>query len=214
MKIFARGDNVSLPTSDKITNSYNLLRETSSATQAEKDYAFTEQLNILLEKGISDFRSEMEEKLNKQREEIVLKFNSEIESVIQDNSKRIEDQQKKSIELIGLFAAVISFVIANITIVAHSETFFGAVLLICGSTFSMCIFAAIIHAFFTEKSALTLGRKFWIPVLGLAILLFVGGYFYICHTDLYRYNIEKNADKTDLNNSPQQNKISSANDNN
>lgn len=154
-------------------------------------YLYKNEISNRIDDAVKNIKSDFDQSMKSEGQTIKKELQEEITKLREEYNNILYAQQKKSVELIGLFSAVIALVIADISIVSRAETFFGAIILISGTTCAMCIFAAIIHAFFSETSAIKLGRKFWVPILCLCFMLVGGGVLYVLKFDLYRFVSEK-----------------------
>ena len=86
---------------------------------------------------------------------------------------KLEKDKNSSIEIIGLFAAIMGLIIININIIKSAKTYLESISLIIGLTFAMSFFASLIHIFFSLKANYI---PLFISLAGLVFLLGIGLY--------------------------------------
>jgi len=94
---------------------------------------------------------------------------------IKSYDEKLREQSSKNIQVIGIFSAILALLIIDVSIIKSVRYFLSAILLISGLTLSMIIFLSLVHIFFSpeEKNKIT-KKYFWIPFVGLGILICIG----------------------------------------
>lgn len=90
------------------------------------------------------------------------------EEKIGEYKKEVEKQGFKSIEIIGIFSAVLALVLIDVSIIKTATTFLAAILMIASLAVVMAIFALIIHLLFAPEDRYKLRWwTVWLPILVL-----------------------------------------------
>mgnify|MGYP001483006930 CR=1 FL=1 len=138
-----------------IPQGYQIRSVSDTLQDAEKVSIFADQVQAVVKKQI-----ELENTIERYRE------------LAEKSTKEFVNQSNRSIEVLGIFSSVIALLLLNIGVIAYSDTFIKAVILIIGMTCSISIFVILIHSFF-GNSTKRLDVRFWVPFGILMILLIV-----------------------------------------
>lgn len=124
---------------------------------------------------------------------------------IDSYKKELEKQRSNSIEIIGVFSAILAFTIIDVNIVKSAPNFLAAILLMSGITASLLIFASLIHKLFStnnEHSEIN-NKSFLGGVIILIVLIIFGIVIHIMGWNLYEEKMlstphppEQTTDKT------------------
>ncbi len=181
----------------------NLYKEDTGGTEKSE--------NATMETGINDtwvfktllnFNNDIAEQRSqiKKQEEILLKQEDFLKvqknqiklhiEQIENLRNDIEKQKNRIPEIIGLFSAIISLVLIDVSIIKSASTFLAAILLISSLTCSIAIFAVLIHTFFASEDKIKFGKLFWTPIGFLVAFILLGIWAYFEKIDLYQIKNE------------------------
>ena len=127
----------------------------------------------------------------------VVRKEADLESKI-DNYKSLVDNYKleldrqstKSIEIIGIFSAILALLIIDVSIIKSVDSFLSAILLIVALTCSISIFSVLIHSFFAPEDKIKFGKYFWIPNIILIGLIILGLLLYFFNINISKIKIK------------------------
>lgn len=119
----------------------------------------------------------------------IKKINDDQEIKVDLLKKDLEKQKDRTIEIVGLFSAIIALVIIDASVIKSAETFLAAILLITSLTCSMAIFAILIHSFFAQENKIK-EKYILVPIVLLSVLISIGIITYFFKMDLYQMNNE------------------------
>ena len=162
-----------MPKSDSSSTSlpdgYQRFQVPDSIADTEKVKYVSQQVHAVVEKQI-----ELEKKIGSYK------------TIIDSYTEEIKSQSNRNVEIIGIFSSIIALLIINVNIIATSDTFLKAIILVISLTCSISIFAILIHSFFNNSSQ-KMDKRFWIPFTILIIFLLTG-----IGTEIFDWEILKN----------------------
>ena len=144
------------------------LRSLESLTKSIKKDDLSSNIYTNMHEALKAEREKMNEALNAEREKIskIKEDMVKIDSKIQN----MEQNSYRMIEIIGLLAAVISFIMASVNIIAKAENLFTGLVLLLALAAGLVIFASLVHLFFSDTGANT---KWTLIITGSAFLLII-----------------------------------------
>ncbi len=155
------------------------LRSLESLTKSIKKDDLSSNIYTNMHEALKAEREKMNEALNAEREKMNEALNAEREKIskikedmvkIDSKIQNMEQNSYRMIEIIGLLAAVISFIMASVNIIAKAENLFTGLVLLLALAAGLVIFASLVHLFFSDTGANT---KWTLIITGSAFLLII-----------------------------------------
>jgi uncharacterized coiled-coil protein SlyX len=131
--------------------------------------------NLEQSKALDDYK----EQVGAQREELTAVQNElkSLKGSVDDVKNELGNSVSRSIEIVGLFSAIIAFIVVDVSVIKSLQNFFSAALMIIGLTAGLVLFAVTVHLLFhpgdIRPEAIKV-RK--ISVWILASILFLAGF--------------------------------------
>lgn len=96
---------------------------------------------------------------------------------VDQNIATLNGQSNRSIEVIGIFSAIVALLIIDTNIIKSADNFSHAMLLLVGLTSSLVVFVALLHTFFNPDANSRPPKSFWLAISILAGLAIFAGLF-------------------------------------
>ncbi len=186
-------------------NKVSIKNKSSVTAQAEESLGSSSFVDIAKKettsnRAIFEWFDQTNEKIKIQKEDFeknIKDLKSEINTVKDDAKNEAVKQSQKSIEVIGIFSALLSFIIVDVNIIKSAETLFSALVLILSTAIILFLFAVLIHILFSPEDKIKLSKLVvWFPIIALitslCLALFLGNrYPNIMFKESYKENIDK-----------------------
>lgn len=143
--------------------------------------------------------SDLIDKLSERTREIdsdLLQAKKEIASLETTIKNETQKQSLKNIEIIGIFSAILSFIIIDVNIIKSAESFYSAIFLMFGMALILCVFVILIHKLFSPDKVQLREYFFSKVIIILGIFLFFTWLLGTLYPEsAFKESYQKNIDK-------------------